>query len=76
MSCGQVSCSVLPEHFLHVGSVKIRLIDEVFEVNGLEVYCLKLRKLINFSRGRSGGCHGACLLEFSHFNIDINRNSQ
>lgn len=76
MSCGQVSCSVLPEHFLHVGSVKIRLIDEVFEVNGLEVYCLKLRKLINFSRGRSGGCHGACLLEFSHFNIDINRYSQ
>ena len=45
MGCGQVSCSVLPEHFLHVGSVKIRLIDEVFEVDGLEVYCLKLRKL-------------------------------
>ena len=27
----------MPKHFLHVGSVKIRLIDEVFEVNGLEV---------------------------------------
>ena len=37
MGCGQVSCSVLPEHLFHVGSVKIRLIDEVFEVNGLEV---------------------------------------
>lgn len=76
MGCGQVSCSVLPEHFLHVGSVKIRLIDEVFEVDGLEVYCLKLRKLINFSQGRAGGCHGACLLEFSNFNVDTQRYSQ
>jgi len=33
----KMSCSVLPEHFLHVGSVKIRFIYEMFKVNGLQV---------------------------------------
>ena len=42
MGCVQVSCSVLPEHFLHVWPVKIRFINEMFEVNGLQVDGLKL----------------------------------
>ena len=38
-----------PEHFLHVWSVQIRLVDEVLEVYGLEVNSLQERKFgINF----------------------------
>ena len=38
-----------PEHFLHVGSVQIRLVDEVLEIYGLEVNSLEERKfMINF----------------------------
>ena len=51
--CSKMSCSVLPEHFLHVGPVKIGFINEMFEVNGLQVDGLKLWKLINFGRVRA-----------------------
>ena len=38
-----------PEHFLHVWSVQIRLVDEVLEVYGFEVNSLQERKFgINF----------------------------
>ena len=56
-----MSCSVFPEHFLHVWPVKIRFINEMFEVNGLQVDGLKLWKLINFGKAKPAMAWRECL---------------
>ena len=51
-----------PEHFLHVGSVQIWLVDEVLEIYGLEVDSLEERKfMINF-----GSRYEQQLLQINH----------
>ena len=51
-----------PEHFLHVWSVQIRLVDEVLEIYGLEVDSLEERKfMINF-----GSRYEQQLLQINH----------
>ena len=51
-----------PEHFLHVWSVQIRLVDEVLEIYGLEVDSLEERKfMINF-----GSRNEQQLLQINH----------